>query len=319
MAGVRGWQGCRAGHGRAVAAPRARFLERRQERGECSGDVNADIHGPCQAPRRRGCSQQLTWGRPGGEKGPRRWLGAVAQQPLPSAFKGAAKLRVRRLREPRGDASPTNCPGRVCSGGTAGEKFPRRWHGCCPAQGKGYSWERPRCRGWGWAAMVLQNRVWTSPVRAAGGFNLVLTGATPNSALLLRAVGWSPTAKSPQGGDEPGSWCKAAFPAPPRLGMDGIHPAKPWTAARPAPACSSGAGSGSCFPVGPWSRRWLLGCTYASAGPKDLTLQTAEADRRDGGIISAFYSWGAKPQGLRLVSTEALAVERDLNELFSLQ
>lgn len=75
--------------------------------------------------------------------------------------------------------------------------------------------------------------------------------------------------------------------------MDSIHPAKPWTAAHPAPARSSGAGSGSCFPAGPRGRHWLLGCTYASASSKDLTLQTAEANHGEGGIISAFYSWGS--------------------------
>lgn len=36
-------------------------------------------------------------------------------------------------------------------------------------------------------------------------------------------------------------------------------------------------------------------------------------------LLAHFIAGEAKPQGLSLVSTEALAVERDLNELFPLQ
>lgn len=199
--------GSRAGHGWAAPAPRTRFLEWRQERRECSGDVNADIHGPCQARSRHGCSQQLTWGRSrggGGGKGPQRWLGAMAQRPLPLCLRSSSKAARRVLQRPRRDASPTSCPGRVCPGGAAREKFPQRWHGCCPAQGK------PLFPG---ADVVRGDRDGVSRSAAEPRLdqprpcnrwnprsNLVLIGATLNFTLLLCAVGWSPTAKKPPRG-----------------------------------------------------------------------------------------------------------------------
>lgn len=280
---VWGQRGSGAGHGRAVPAPCACFLEQQQERRECSGDVNADIHGPCQAPRCRGCSQQLTLGWPGGEKGPRRWLGAAAKpcigrcQPHGLPWQGllqetppaltqllpcTGKRSGRGARE--GDGQPRCC-------GTAPGPAP-----CTQPMGLGLR------RGLNWGKAELH----PPPLR------------------------WSPTAESPRGGAEPGQWCRAAFPLH-LSGMAGIHPAKPWTTAH-----SSGAGSSSCFPAGSRGWCWRSGGTDASAGPKELALQPAEAEHGAGGIIRALYSWGAKPQSLSLVSTEALAVERTLMSFF---
>lgn len=131
----------------------------------------------------------------------------------------APSLGLRRSREPRarrceGRRKPHKPPWRGPLGRHRREKRPQRWHRCSQRGDKVI----PRSD----AAQSHPDR--PCPHRPWDrGANLLLTGATPNSRRLLRAV--RPTTKSPREGDEPGSGC-----CPPRFawpGDDGIA----WTGA----------------------------------------------------------------------------------------
>lgn len=119
-------------------------------------------------------------------------------------------------------------------------------------------------------ATVLHNHKRTSPTRkpVGPGSSLVLTGAMWNSTLLLRAVGWTPTAKKPRRGEEPGSWSKAAF----ALGrMASTLPSLgPLPSPVPRTAAASQQDPGGC--------RWFFGLCLHQQWPNILSLQTAKAD-----------------------------------------
>lgn len=144
--------GSRAGHGWAAPAPRTRFLEWRQERRECSGDVNADIHGPCQARSRHGCSQQLTWGRSrggGAGRGRKGGWGPWHNGPFPSAFEAAAKLRVGCCKGPGEMPAPRAALAGFALEVRPGRNSPSAGMAAARHRENHYSLERTWCGGTG--------------------------------------------------------------------------------------------------------------------------------------------------------------------------
>lgn len=92
-------------------------------------------------------------------------------------------------------------------------------------------------------------------------------GAMWNSTLLLRAAGWTPTAKRPRRGEESGSWSKAAF----ALGW--MASTLPSLGPQPSPVPTAAA-------VSQQEPGLSLGfglCLHQQQ-PNILSLQTAEAD-----------------------------------------
>lgn len=118
-------------------------------------------------------------------------------------------------------------------------------------------------------ATVLQNHNWTKPTQkpVGPGSSLVLTGAMWNSTLLLRAVGWTPTAGRPRRGEETGSWSKAAF----ALGR--MASTLPSLGPMPSPVPIAAAASQQ--DPGPLL---VFGLCLHHQWPNILSLQTAEAD-----------------------------------------
>lgn len=319
--------GSRAGHGWAAPAPRTRFLEWRQERRECSGDVNADIHGPCQARSRHGCSQQLTWGRSrggGGREGAAKVAGGhgtTAPSPLPSkqqqsCASGAAKAPARcQPHELPWQGLPWRCgQGEIPPAlawllpGTGKTIIPWSGRGA-GGQGRG---EPQCCRTASGPAPSVQ------PVEPTLQFGLNWGHAefhTPPLCCWLephrKKASEGVTSQAP-GARLPSSLCLTRGWTASTLLSPGPQPTLPQPAAAvPVAAAASQQDPGAVIGF------WVVP-TQAPA-PKTSPCRQQRQTMGKEVLLAHFIAGEAKPQGLSLVSTEALEVERDLNELFPLQ